>query len=185
MTSGKCDFLNMFPCYSLWPHSISLSSAFPGGSDSRESACQCRRPGFDLWAGKIPWRRKWQPTPVFLPGEFNGQRSLVGYSPWGHRESDTTKWQTLSLCFSFIKCSFPHDSFPSLILLFLSLFKLCFTTYSLVISSFVILTIIHFRHPSFTQVTCQTCPSNLLPSIQNNNKWYPCLAHKETDAWRG
>ena len=44
---------------------------------------QCRRHGFDSWVGKIPWRRKWQPTPVFLPGESHGQRSLVGYSPWG------------------------------------------------------------------------------------------------------
>ena len=52
------------------------------------------RPGFDPWVGKIPWRRKWQPTPVFLPGEFHGQRSMVGYSPWGHNESDTTEWLT-------------------------------------------------------------------------------------------
>ena len=52
---------------------------------------QCRRPRFDTWIGKIPWRRKWQPTPVFLPGEFHGQRSLVGYSPWSRKESDTTK----------------------------------------------------------------------------------------------
>ena len=41
--------------------------------------------GFDPWVGKIPWRRKWQPAPVFLPGKFHGQRSLVSYSPWGHR----------------------------------------------------------------------------------------------------
>ena len=41
--------------------------------------------------GRHPWRRKWQPTPVFLPGEPQGQRSLVGYSPWGHKESDTTE----------------------------------------------------------------------------------------------
>ena len=40
------------------------------------------------WVRKIPWRRKWQPTPVFLPGEFHGQRNLVGYSPWGHKDSD-------------------------------------------------------------------------------------------------
>ena len=40
---------------------------------------------------KIPWRREWLPTPVFLPGESHGQRSLVGYSPWGHKESDTTE----------------------------------------------------------------------------------------------
>ena len=44
----------------------------------KESACQCRRCEFDPWVGKIPWRRKWQPTPVFLPGESHGQRSLVG-----------------------------------------------------------------------------------------------------------
>ena len=52
---------------------------------------QCRRPRFNPWVGKILWRRKWQPTPVFLPGKSHGQRSLVGYSPWGHKESDTTE----------------------------------------------------------------------------------------------
>ena len=55
----------------------------------QESACQCkrsqRRPGFHPWVGKTPWRREWQPTPVFLPGESHGQRSLVGYSSWGCR----------------------------------------------------------------------------------------------------
>ena len=44
----------------------------------------------DPWVGKIPWRRKWQPTPVFVPGESHGQRSLAGYSPWGRTESDRT-----------------------------------------------------------------------------------------------
>ena len=57
----------------------------------KESTCQCRRHGFDPWVGKVPWRRKWQPTPVFLPGKSHGQRGLVGYSPWGHRESDMTE----------------------------------------------------------------------------------------------
>ena len=47
---------------------------------------QCRRPSFNPWVGKIPWRREWQPTPVFLPRELHGQRSLAGYSPWGHKE---------------------------------------------------------------------------------------------------
>ena len=54
----------------------------------RMGVCPCRRHkrcGFDPWVGKIPWRRKWQPTPVFLPGESHGQRSVVGYSPWGCR----------------------------------------------------------------------------------------------------
>ena len=44
-------------------------------------------PGFDPWVRKIPWRREWEPTPVFLPGELHGQRSLAGYSLWGHKES--------------------------------------------------------------------------------------------------
>ena len=48
--------------------------------------------GFNPWVGKIPWRRAWQPTPVFLPEEFHGQRSLANYSPWDHKESDTTEW---------------------------------------------------------------------------------------------
>ena len=62
----------------------------------KESTCQYRRRGFDSWVGKIPWRRKWQPTSIFLPGESHGQRSLVGYGAWGHKELDTTEWQMLS-----------------------------------------------------------------------------------------
>ena len=50
-----------------------------------------RRPGFNPWFGKIPWRRKWQSTPVLLPGISHGQRSLVGYSPRGRKESDMTE----------------------------------------------------------------------------------------------
>ena len=56
-----------------------------------------RRPRFDPWVGKIPWRREWLPTPVFLPGEFHRQRSLAGYSPWGVKELDTTEKLMLSL----------------------------------------------------------------------------------------
>ena len=52
---------------------------------------QWGRPGFDPWVGKIPWRRKWQPSTVLLPGKSHGERSLVGYSPWGRKESDTTE----------------------------------------------------------------------------------------------
>ena len=65
--------------------------ASKGSASGKEPTCQCRRCRFSPWVGKIPWRRKWQPTPMFLPGEFHGQRSLVGYSPWGHKESDTTE----------------------------------------------------------------------------------------------
>ena len=49
-----------------------------------------KRHSFDPWVKNIPWKRKWQPTPVFLPGESHGQRSLAGYGPYGHKESDTT-----------------------------------------------------------------------------------------------
>ena len=58
---------------------------------------QCRRPRFNPWVRKIPWRREWLPTPVFLPGESHGQRSPAGYSPWGLKESDRTEQVTLSL----------------------------------------------------------------------------------------
>ena len=56
----------------------------PRWRGGKESACQSWRRGFDPWVGKIPWRRAWQPTPVFLPGEFHGQRRIAGYSLWGH-----------------------------------------------------------------------------------------------------
>ena len=56
-----------------------------------------KRHRFDPWVGKIPWRRKWQPTLVFLPEESHGQKSLAGYSPWGHKEWGTTKRLTTHL----------------------------------------------------------------------------------------
>ena len=55
------------------------------------NVCQCGRHGFDPWVGMIPWRRVWQATLVFLPGKHRGQKSLVGYSPWGCTESDVTE----------------------------------------------------------------------------------------------
>ena len=57
----------------------------PWWLSGKEPACQCRRHGFHLWVGKIPWRRKWQPTPVFLSGKSHGQRSLASYSSWGRK----------------------------------------------------------------------------------------------------
>ena len=79
----------------LQPDSLPLMG-FPGGSDGR--VCRkCGKPGFDPWVGKIPWRRKRQPIPVFLPGKYHGRRSLAGYSPWGHKGSNTTDRRTLSL----------------------------------------------------------------------------------------
>ena len=73
VVQGSTVFLN----------SYSVPDAFLGAA-----ACQCRRHRLDRWSGKIPWRRKWQPTPVFLLGEPHGQRSLEG--PWGHKGSDMT-----------------------------------------------------------------------------------------------
>ena len=63
----------------------------PWWLSGKEPGCQCRRLGFDPWVGRFRWWRKWQPTPVFLPGKSHGQRSPAGYSPRSHKESDTTK----------------------------------------------------------------------------------------------
>ena len=75
----------MFSLLSFWL----VKAWFPGGSVGKASARNVG-PWFDPWDGKIPWRRKRQPTPVLLPRKFHGWRSLVGYSPWSHKESDTT-----------------------------------------------------------------------------------------------
>ena len=64
------------------------------GTNGKEPTCQCqryKRCGFDPWVGKIPWRRAWQATPVFLPGKSHGQRSLTGYSPEGSKELNMTE----------------------------------------------------------------------------------------------
>ena len=66
-------------------YSIMQQSGLPRQFSGKESACQCRRCGFYPCVGKIPWRRKWQSTLVFLPGKSHGERSLVGYSPWNHK----------------------------------------------------------------------------------------------------
>ena len=73
--------------YVMLLHTIMLKG-LPGGSDHKECACNAGDPGSIPGLGS--WRREWEPTPVSLPGEFQGQRSLAGYSPWGHKELDTT-----------------------------------------------------------------------------------------------
>ena len=80
---------------SLNNKSLGIASGLPGWHSSKESTCQCKRckrHRFDPWVRKIPSSSKWQTAPVFLPGKFHGQRSLVGYNPWDHKELDTTKW---------------------------------------------------------------------------------------------
>ena len=64
---------------------------FPGGSEGKASAHNAGDLGLIPGLGRFPWRRNWQPTAVFLPGESHGQRSLVGYSPWGCKELDMTE----------------------------------------------------------------------------------------------
>ena len=79
---------------SLNNRSLGIACGLPRWHSSKESTCQSkrsRRHRFDPWARKTPWRRKWQLTPVFSPGKFHRQRSLVGYNPWDHKELDTTK----------------------------------------------------------------------------------------------
>ena len=70
---------------------------FPGGSVVKNPPANADVCQFDPWVGKIPWRRRWQPTPVLLPGESHRQRRLTGYSPGSCKESDMTEQLTLSL----------------------------------------------------------------------------------------
>ena len=81
--SHTCTILITMNAKCMLPNSKKLFEYF--------YSLQCRRPRFDPWVGKILWRRKWQPTPVHLLGKSHGRRSIVGYSPWGHKELDTTE----------------------------------------------------------------------------------------------
>ena len=83
-----------------------VEKGFPGGARGKESSSQRLRHGFDPWVRKIPWRRRWQPTPVFLPGKSHGSWSRVGYRPRGRKELDTTE----RLHFHFIQIYRAHTS---------------------------------------------------------------------------
>ena len=97
------------PCFIYVP-----IAGLPWWLSSKETACHYRRLKrcrFDPWVRKIPWSRKWQPTPVFLPGKFHGQKSPGGYSPRDHKESNTTehaplplsnRWQTATNWIKFL-----------------------------------------------------------------------------------
>ena len=77
----------------VWYH---YATGFPGGLSGKRIGLLMKelketgRQEFDPWVGKIPWKRKWQPTPLLLPGESHGQRRLSNYNPWGHKDLDTT-----------------------------------------------------------------------------------------------
>ena len=95
-----CRYACIYVCTYLFIHMYLLVSVFimglPWWFSGREPTCQYSRHGFDPWARKIPWKRKWQPIPVFLPEKSRGQRSLAGYSPWGCMQKShnlMTKWQ--------------------------------------------------------------------------------------------
>ena len=79
-----------------------MPAGFPGDSvvkklPAMQKPQETQLCSFNPWVRKILWRRAWQPTPVFLPGESHGQRSLMGYNPWGRKESDMTEQLTLLL----------------------------------------------------------------------------------------
>ena len=80
------------------------------GKKSVQYRCH-RRLEFDPWVGKIPWRRKWQPTPVLLPGKSHGQRSLVDYISWGRKESDTTEHTSTHVFFFMVSERWESFSF--------------------------------------------------------------------------
>ena len=89
-----CSSLSCFGYFSI--EHLCIFSGCPWWLSGREPTCQCRRCRFNPWVRKIPWIRKWQPTPgvawrIFLPGESHGQRSLMGYSPWSCKELETTE----------------------------------------------------------------------------------------------
>ena len=100
---------NCFPFWTVY--------CFPGGSDGKSICLQCGRPEFDPKVGKITWRRKWQPTPVLLPGKFHRWRSLIGCSPWDRKELHTTErlhfltfflFWTITICiadFEYASCT--------------------------------------------------------------------------------
>ena len=79
-------------CFSLWI-TVLVHGGYGASLVAQTVKClpAMGGPGFDSWVGKIPWRRKWQSTPALLPGKSHRQRSLIGYSPWGHKELDTTE----------------------------------------------------------------------------------------------
>ena len=91
----KCDLVHVWLCIELrwrWLENkcyVYMTSLWVSARVSWDGEREKYRPRFDPWVGKIPWRRAWQPTPVFLLGESHGQRSLAGYSPWGLKELGT------------------------------------------------------------------------------------------------
>ena len=90
---------------------------FPGGASGKDPVCQWRshkRRKFDPWVRKVPWKRDWYLTPIFLPRESHGQRSLSGYSLQGHSEVDTTEVMFISVQSRPTLCDPMNRSTPGL-----------------------------------------------------------------------
>ena len=100
ITSVKNKFTKMNAIFTC----SSFVFGLPWWLNGKESSCRCSRYRFDPWVRKIPWRRIWQSTPVFFPGEFYGQRSLTGYSPWGLKELDMIEQLSTHGCFCLWPC---------------------------------------------------------------------------------
>ena len=115
---GQVIFLSSHSLWLKWGDEFGQSDSKPAILTTpwrigEESTSQCRRCGFDPWVGKTPWKRKLHPTPVFLPGKSHGQRSLVGWHPWGHKESDTTEHACPFLFLTEIKFSLKVYNFST------------------------------------------------------------------------
>ena len=85
-----CACVYAYICVCVYIYTHIMNMGFPGGSDGKESTCSGGTTS-SHWVRKIPWRREWQPTPLFLLGEADEQKSLVGYRPWGCIELDRTE----------------------------------------------------------------------------------------------
>ena len=124
-----------------------------------------RRHVFGPSVGKIPWRRKWQPTPAFLPTEFHGQRSLAGYSPWGLKESDTSEWLSIQTHTS----NKNHTSLRLFSIFFVYLLVLLLTIYQATIFKYTLLDIkwkVTERSLVTRRAEClQSCPTFCDPIV--------------------
>ena len=101
VTLTSCESRESRPTVKLsFPFGIWASQMLLVVKNLPANAGDTKRHRFNPWVGNIPWRRKWQPTPVFLLGKFHGQRSLASCSPWGRKESDTTEWLNFHFHFS-------------------------------------------------------------------------------------
>ena len=113
-------------------------SGLPWWLSGKESPCQCRRHRLDPWVRKIPWRRKWQPIPVFLPRISHGQRRLAGYSPWDCKELDMT--EQLTHVYSgnvFLTVFGLHSAYYFVIFLFFCQETWCEHNFALIYSSMI------------------------------------------------